>query len=204
MSTNERIRMITFRITVVSLFAVLILGQSELKGVYYYDIALAIFGSSALSYLTAQISYNSDKRKIKRTIISNVLQTQAEVKKILSEYSKTLDYWDENDFYEVSSVLRMLIGEFFSYSKTIKFETGKEITQFIKVENIGEIYRSYINLNGEIHRVGNCLKNNSKEDAYKTYRECIELDKEIVKKIEVLLKKEYGKNFADINSIGLL
>lgn len=203
MSTNEKIRGITFGITMISLFALIILGYVKPISIYY-DIALAILGSSALSCLTAQISYNSDIRKIKRTIISNVLQIQAEVKRILFEYDKVLDYWEEDDFYEVNSVLRMLIGEFFSYSETIKFETGKEMIQFIKVENINEIYELYININSGIHGVGNCLKNKNKEAAHKTYRECIELDKEIVKKIEVLLKKEYGRKFADINSIGLL
>lgn len=203
MNINEKIRGITFWITVMSLCALITLGHFKVTGVYY-DITLAIFGSSALSCLTAQISYNYDIKKINRTVITNMLQIQTEVKKILSEYNKTLDYWDEKDFYEANSVLRMLIGEFFSYSKTIKFETGKDIIQFIKSKNITEIYQSYINLNGNIHIIGNLLKNDNKESAYKTYRECIELDKKIIKKIEVLLKNEYGKNFAAINSIGLL
>lgn len=225
MNANIKIRKITLFSTIVSLLLMVILDFTVRNGYYneifvrfgcpkidldfsriqvYYDVALAIFGSSALSYLTAKISFNSDIRKIKRTVISNVLQIQAEVKKILSEYDKVLNDWDENDFYEVHSLLNKLIGEFMSYSNAIKFETGKEIAEIIKVKNILEIYKLYINLNGEIHIVGVYLKNQNRKSAYEIYIKCKEFDEEIIGKIIVLLEKEYGRKFSDINSIGLL
>ena len=70
--------------------------------------------------------------------------------------------------------------------------------------DISEIFRLYISLNGEIYMVGIYLKNLYRDDAYQQYKKCQQLDQEIVEKIKQLLKKEYGKNFSDINTIGLI
>lgn len=202
MSANRKIGKITFWITIVSLL-VIVLQKIDNQSIYY-DIILAIFGSSALSCLTACISYNSDIRKIKRTVITNVIQIQTKVKSILSEYSKVLDDWDENDFFKINTELFGLFDEFFSYSTTIRFETGKELAELFKFENITELYKLYADLDNGLCDIGIFLKHKKEEEAYKKYKECYEFNKEIIKKLEVLLKKEYGKHFAALNSIGLL
>ena len=203
MNANIKIRRISFLIMIVSLVISIILGICNQLSVLY-NISLALFGSASLSYITAKVSYNSDVTRIKRKIILNIIHIQTEVKKILSEYSKTLDFWDENDFYEFYSNLNNLIDDFFRYNKIVKFEIGKEILEFIEVENILDIYNSYIQLNSDIHLVGILLENKDKNSAYEQYINCIDYAKNITDKIKVLLKNEYGKAFANINSIGLL
>lgn len=199
MSINKIIRNITGVITLISFVILLSLENFKL-----YDIILAIFGSSALSFLTAMISYNSDIKKLNRTVIMMILQVQNEVRKILIDYNKVLTDWNEFDFQEAHAIISKHIEEFFIYTKTIKFETGKEIQNVTKMGDINEIFRLYISLNGEIYMVGIYLKNLYRDDAYQQYKKCQQLDQEIVEKIKQLLKKEYGKNFSDINTIGLI
>lgn len=200
MNFNKKLFKITSLVTLVSFVFVIFFERNSI----YYDITLAIFGSAALSCLTAIISYNFDKRRINRTVISNVLQIQKEAKKILSEYNKILDNWDEKDFYEVYLVIHKLIDEFLSFSFAIKLETGKEMVELFKTQNITQIYTLFIELNRKIYNISELLKDGKKKDAYDKYKESRDLDEEIIEIIKIVLREEYGKNFAKVNSIGLL
>ena len=67
-----------------------------------------------------------------------------------------------------------------------------------------EIYRNFLHIESELRFIAMLLENNLRDDAYSKYKECIEADKSIVGSINNVLSKEYGKDFAKFESIGLL
>jgi len=167
-----------------------------------YDIALAVFGSALLAWLAAKIEQYHDKKIIRRTVIMNVLKVQREIKKILSEYGKVLEQWEAQDFREVADKIYGYIDEFYAYNNALKFENGKWDNYFGK--EILEIYSNYIYLAGDIKTISTLLENNLRNEAYSKYKECRDEGKIIVEMIIKALTREYGKNFANIESIGLL
>lgn len=167
-----------------------------------YDISLAVFGSALLALLVAMVEQYQDRKIIKRTVIRQVLKTQREIKKIMSEYAKVLDDWAAPDFRASADKIVEYINEFYTYNTTLKFENGKWDNYFER--EIVDIYNNFFYVASEFRTIGKHLDNNQRNEAYLKYKECRETSKLIVDSIIKVLSKEYGKNFADVESIGLL
>ena len=167
-----------------------------------YDISLAVFGSALLAWLVVMVEQYQDRKTIRRTIIKNVLKIQREVKKIISEYSKSLDEWEAQDFRESADKMFGYIDEFYAYNNALKFEAGK-IGNYFESE-ILEIYSHFLDMASDFRFIGMLLDKNLKNEAYSKYKECRKAGELIVNSITKILSKEYGKDFAKIESIGLL
>lgn len=204
MKVNRWVMKICFIIMLISLGAVIFFSVTEYDDEVMYDLGLAIFGSAALSWVTGLINFYADRRTVKRTVISNILQIQKVAKRILSEYCKLLKDWDEEDFYREADTMSRLIDDNFSYLDTLKMEMGEERRWYINGKELSEIYKSFYFLKDDIRTIGILVKNDKRDKAMELYRECRENDEKIVCSIKTMLEKEYGKNFADYNSIGLL
>ena len=202
MVKNKLLKPLTGALAIGAL--IVILGaKGEKEGIeILYDISLAIFGSALLAWLVAKAEQYQDRKVIQRTVIRNILNTQREIKRILSEYCKTLDKWDAKDFRESAGKIYGYIEEFYAYNTTLKFENGKT-DNFFEME-IVDIYRIFLHIESELRFIAMLLENNLRDDAYSKYKECIEADKSIVGSINNVLSKEYGKDFAKFESIGLL
>lgn len=202
MIKNKLLKKLTGVLTIVALLIVVGTKAVEDWCGMIYDISLAVFGSSLLAWLVAMVEEYQYKKNIHRNIIEKVLKMQREIKKILSEYAKVLDAWEAQDFRESAGKMFGYIDEFYAYSSTLKFENGKW-DHYYKGEII-EIYSNFFNMASDFRTIGKLLDNNQRNEAYAKYKECREDGKIIVDLIIKVLVKEYGKNFANVESIGLL
>lgn len=201
MNTNKKIQTVAFFTTIISLIAVILKRDSN--ETLCYDISLALFGSAAIAYCTAKITYSSEVKTTKRKIISNIWQIQKNFKKILFEYNKVINNFNAKDFENAYLEIRRLIDEFMSYSDTIKLESGKSLNEFFSLSEITSVYESFVQMNGELHMIGTLIASGNNQLVIDTYNQCMQDDKETVEIIKKILRKEYGKNFESLNSIGL-
>jgi len=202
MIKNKLLKGLTGALTIGALLFIIRIKAVEDWDGLLYDISLAIFGSALLAWLVAMAEQYQDRKIIQRTVIRNILKTQREIKKIISEYDKILDNWEPQDFREAADKIVGHIDEFYIYNNTLKFESGKWDNYF--QGEIIEIYRDFLNMASNLRIIGMFLDNNLRKDAYLKYTECIEDGKLIVDSIIKILSKEYGKDFAKVESIGLL
>lgn len=202
MIKNKLLKKVAGALTIVALLIILIANGGEERYGVIYDISLAVFGSALLAWLVAIVEQYQDRKIIHRTVIKNILKTQREIKKIISEYSKVLDNWEAKDFREAADKIREYIDEFYAYNSTLKFENGKVDNYFRR--EILEVYRKFLDMAIDLRKIAMFLDSNLRNDAYAKYRECEENAKGIVDLIIRILSKEYGKIFTDIESIGLL
>lgn len=202
MNTNKIIQKVTFIASVACLIAIIHVGINMDKTIWY-DIVLALFGSLAVAYCTAKITYMCEIKRIRRNIISNMLQIQKNFKKILFDYRKTLDYFEKEDFETARKEIHKLIDEYMSYTDALKLETGKNINDLIQISEVVNVYASFVRMNGDLHSIGMLVEEANKQLAYTTYIQCGQDDKKTVEMIKKILRQEYGKEFESINSIGL-
>lgn len=202
MIKNKLLKTLTCVLTIGALIIIINIKAVEDWRGKIYDIALAIFGSSLLAWLVAMVEQYQDRKTIRRTVIMNVLKIQREIKKIISEYAKALDGWDAQDFRGTADKMYGYIDEFYTYNNTLKFENGKWNNYFGK--EILDIYSNFLHMASNLRMIGTFLDKNLRNEAYSKYEECREEGKLIVDLIINVLSKEYGKNFANIESIGLL
>lgn len=190
---------------VLAIGALLIIIKTKASEDWYgmiYDISLAVFGSALLAWLVAIVEQYQERKMIRRTVVRNVLKTQREIKKIISEYTKFLDDWEGQDFRESADKILRNIDEFHAYKNTLKFENG-EWNNYFKKE-IFEIYNRFLHMASEFRIIGKLLDNNLRNEALSRYKKCREESKLIIDSIIKVLSSEYGKSFSDIESIGLL
>lgn len=202
MIKNKLLKVLTGVLTIGALLIIISAKVVEDWCGMIYDISLAVFGSALLALLVAMVEQYQDRKIIKRTVIRQVLKTQREIKKIMSEYAKVLDEWEAQDFREAADKIFGYIDEFYAYNNTLKFENGKWDNYFER--EILEIYNNFFYMAGDFRTIGTLLNNNLRNEAYSKYKECREEGKLVVDSITKVLSKEYGKNFANIESIGLL
>lgn len=202
MMKNKLLKLLAGALTVGALLIIIYVKVGEDWGGIIYDISLAVFGSALLTWLVAIVEQYHDRKTIHRTVISKVLKAQGEIKKIISEYPKVLDDWQAEDFRESAKKILGYIDDFHAYNNTLKFENGKWDNYF--ETEILEIYSNFLYMASDFRTISKFLDNNQRQEAYSKYKECRETSKLIVDSIIKVLSKEYGKNFAKIESIGLL
>lgn len=170
MIKNKLLKKVAGALTIVALLIILIANGGEERYGIINDISLAVFGSALLAWLVAIVEQYQDRKIIHRTVIKNILKTQREIKKIISEYSKVLDKWESKDFREAADKIREYIDEFYAYNSTLKFENGKVDNYFRR--EILEVYRNFLNMAIDLRKIGMFLDSNLRNDAYSKYREC--------------------------------
>lgn len=209
MLVNKRIRGITgvSSIIILGLLVVLYIEGINGKWVFIDNLLWSMMGSSVFAWLVAHITYNAECANKKRKIIIDILNIQKEVK-YLEEHMPLVDNMSPELFFECHEKIAKYIDSFYVMLNIFEYEMGSSLFNNVKLEGYTGVYNEFVIINRHIYNIGKILSESrtleQREKVIEKLNKLWREEEKAVALIEEIFKKEYGKNFAKIKSIGLL
>ncbi len=206
MNANEIIKKYSF---IIALITIVILTYCELANneltSFWNNFLFSIFGSSLLSWLVARITFNSEIKKTKIDILINLVSTHKKFKTLfdthmLKNAPPQVIIETYNDVHHSTDIILEKFAHF-------KYRYGKDLTSYTKTKTFTELCSILCSINSDLHLIYELSKKphnkNIEDEITKWQLECQNQLKESAKLIKEIYKREYNKDFSDINAIGL-
>ena len=209
MLVNKRIKWVTgvSSIIILGLLVVLYIEEINDKWIFIDNLLWSMLGNSVLAWLVAQTTYDAECANKKRKIIIDILNIQKEVK-YLEEHMPLVDNMSSALFFECYEKIAKYIDSFYIMLNIFEYEMGSSLFNNVKLEGYMEVYNEFVIINRHIYNIGKLLSETrtleQREKVIEKLNKLWREEEKVVELIKEIFKREYGKNFAKIKSIGLI